>query len=370
MSTESYGSLHAILHMAHVMGPQHLADKEAFSKGFLGSEQVIKIQIPCTPPEAKLVRQLMNQWNEPQRCFRFTEEGVCDEVKGQDLADYLVQKGLHRRKKYYGNGSRKLADGRIVERDAVKRKNNEPLRIETTTLSSWDTELLNAYADSDVFAELMRIIVKRYEDVTGRKVLGANWHLDTQNYHLDIISTDLNELLGPIKSVIGKTGVWKLPHGTVVDLRYDRDGFPVESSTLESEKATLAFHEKKEGFQAIRNLETGFAADDWIREWAQKKELAAERLKLRRRFEDFAKKKIAAVARIKEAAGLLASSAAKLDRKEAPEPTVPVEKNARAADDLRPMDKRRKKTNDEIEKTKKTMQRGMHKKGTIRKQQR
>jgi len=290
MSLHSKGSKAAIKHSANVLSEQHLKDKAAFKENAQEQPVVILLHGLFPVPEAHFNQPLRNEWGEPQRAFLRVDDNFV-EVPGNELTERMLEEAGKRGFKYMGNGK---------NRRPAKRKNNEPLRIEVIPLSSWHSELINSHGAA-ILDKLAWEIGLACERLTGRKVLGLCWHLDTSNYHLDILSTDINDLLVPYPSVIGKTGAWLFSAGAAIDLRYADEGFPVDPDILASEKNNEKRERSKKGCTSLRNLDLGLFADRWIRNWAATKGLEAIRLKFRARYEEAARARIAAVARLKSA---------------------------------------------------------------------
>lgn len=67
------------------------------------------------------------------------------------------------------------------------------LRLDTVTLPWYLTSAMAVSYGEAEFVKSAEVAVQRFEDLTGRKVKGWNWHLDTGHYHLDLFSTDINE---------------------------------------------------------------------------------------------------------------------------------------------------------------------------------
>lgn len=162
------------------------------------------------------------------------------------------------------------------------RANPEPTRRETISLSSWATELLNVHATRTDLRSFVHFLTKKCEELTGWYCFFGNIHGDTRNFHVNLGVTNRDRYGRKLRSV--KVGVHRITPGTLIELRYEKEGFPVYEEATSEMRERLELGKKKKSWSGYWDLDLGIAADEWIYRWAEGRGLLPELLERRQRF--------------------------------------------------------------------------------------
>jgi len=143
---------------------------------------------------------------------------------------------------------------------------------------------------------LQHFVMKRFEHYTKHRCLASNYHLDTDNYHIDLWWAEHNEKgerYTPIEETIG---IWQIARKIEIIERYKAEGFPCSKMQLKDAELALKMDTDKKPseeypdspptpFKCHWNTELGKDTDAEIQRVAASKGLAEKYAEIRKRWE-------------------------------------------------------------------------------------
>jgi hypothetical protein len=279
---------------------EHSAYMKKISDSNRENEVTVTLKIAQKTPVAEMTGRLF--YNRAKHLPVLFTGQTAQVVTGAQMEEFLIEEIRERHTKFTKKGMDYLAEkkGGVAKQRYEKKEipNDQRLLLHVVTLPAWSTELLDKHALDDDLATFTEDIGKKFESLTGCKVLCSNLHGDTDNYHFDVFCAEYARADKGGLEYGCHVGAIAAGKGTEILIRKHEDGFKnLYKNDLSEATARLAKESdpvwralpanKKGKFHCFYDLEIGRFADQWVKLFAAKRGLTGELKTRMDRFDDF-----------------------------------------------------------------------------------